>query len=79
MERIEANLQIATTGIHSTEVRMRMAMRNSAHIGHSCLSVMPLLATHAEYPLPSKNISTKDATKILNIASGLRYFQHINQ
>lgn len=74
-----ANLQIATAGIHRTEVRMRMAMRISAQTGHSCLSVMPLLATQAGYPLPSKNISTKDATRILSIANGLRYFQHRSQ
>lgn len=42
-----AHLQIATAGIHSTEVRMRIAMRNSAQTGHSFLSVMPLFATQA--------------------------------
>lgn len=45
--KINANLQIATAGIHKTEVRMRMAMRTKAQTGHSCLSVMPLFATQA--------------------------------
>lgn len=41
------NLQIAIAGIHRTEARIRMAMRTKAQTGHSCFSVMPLLATQA--------------------------------
>lgn len=40
-------LQIATAGIQRTEARIRIPMRPRAQTGHSCFSVIPLLATQA--------------------------------
>jgi len=42
-----AYLHIPTTGIQSTDMRIRNAIKMRAHSGHSCRSVMPLLATQA--------------------------------
>lgn len=79
VERTNTDLNIATAGIQRTEARMSTAMSTMAQTGHSCLSVTPLLATQAGYPLPSRTISKNDATRILSMANGLRYFQHMSQ
>ena len=72
-------LQMATTGIHSTDNRIRIEINTIAHGGQSNFSVIPLEGTHAEYPDPSATISTTLATRMEIMASGDKYFQHTNQ
>lgn len=73
------HLQIATKGIQMTAIPTSKQMRSTAQKGHSFISVCPLLAIQAGYPLPWTTKSTKLAVSINSIARGERYFQQTIQ